>query len=84
MDILNFRGRQGLEDSESPAVILSNTSNVNIQNYVADPSTKMVVKVSGSESSDIKIQGIQELSDVQKALSVDTDVINKASIQYIR
>ena len=84
VDILNFRGRQGLEDSESPAVILSNTSNVNIQNYVADPSTKMVVKVSGSESSDIKIQGIQELSDVQKALSVDTDVINKASIQYIR
>lgn len=82
--ISNFRGRQGLIDSQNPAVILSNANDVTIQNYVAHESTKTTVKVKGAESKNVTLKNIQRLSDKQEVLIVDPDVIDKTSIQYIR
>jgi len=80
----NFLGRQGLLDSDIPALVLSNTSNVSIENFVSDPSTKTVVAVNGPESKDITLINIQQLRNDQKRLSVNSEVIEKQSIQLIR
>ena len=80
----NFLGRQGLIDSDIPAIVLSNTSNVSIENFVSDPSTKTVVAVNGPESKDITLINIQQLRNDQKRLSVNSEVIEKQSIQLIR
>lgn len=82
--IENFSGRQGLIDSEIPAVVLMNTSNVSIQNYQADASTKTVVEVSGPESKDVMLKNVSQPSKDQEILSISSDVVAKESIQLNR
>jgi len=84
VEVANARGRQGLVDSDIPAIVLSNTSDVVIKNYVAERSTKTVVKVIGEESKNVKLLNIAQAIGSQEILDIAPEVIEQETIQYIR
>ncbi|MEZ4720393.1 MAG: glycosyl hydrolase family 28 protein [Flavobacteriales bacterium] len=78
--IRDFSGSQGLKDSKDAVILLHETSNTVIENSWPTTEVGTMVRVSGSGSQKIFLNGIDPMDRSKEVLVIDKEVQDKSSI----
>jgi len=79
----NFRGRQGLVDSEFPVIDLTNASEALIRNCYPDIHSSTFVRVAGADSRNIVLQDNDPFKNARHQVEIERDVPGKSAVKML-
>ena len=81
LKISDFRGRQGLLDSNSPVIGLSDVKKALITDIEADEGAKTLIGISGKETENIRLRDLDPFEVTKKKIEISKEVPSSAVIK---